>query len=214
MKWQEDLFRDIRTGTAYDDQDSGTEIPHPSGAHWDWNWDEVTDQNRAYLRERFLRVKNNCPAILEIGVNRETNGEKTSTGILLTNKNPDTIYIGIDIDDKSSLDDPVNNVFTICSSSMDVENNLEKIRKLGIKEFGFIFIDGWHSINAVLTEWEYTRMLSPNGIVGFHDTSCHPGPYHFLNNMNTDIWQVEPNLCPQDHGIGFAQRKWVAQRKF
>jgi predicted O-methyltransferase YrrM len=206
MKWEEDLTQDIRTNTAFDDSDGNDgRIQTPEG--WATPPMEVMDDNRAALKDRFLRVRDNCQAILEIGVSRETNGEQTTTGILLANKHPDTIYVGIDIDDKSYLNDPSKNIYTIKASSMDLESNLAKIAEFGVKEFGFIFIDGWHSINAVITEWEYTTLLSQHGIVGLHDTSQHPGPYYFVKALNKDRWHVEENVCPTNHGIGFAWRK-------
>jgi len=59
----------------------------------------------------------------------------------------------------------------------------------------------------VLIDWEYTELLSQDGIVGFHDTSAHPGPYWFMKNLNTEKWNVEENVCPADHGVGFASKK-------
>lgn len=206
MRWEQDLIKDIRTNSEFDNSDSNDgRIKPPEG--WTWPSMEVSDCNRESLKERFLRVKDNCPAILEIRVNREINGEYTTTGILLNNKNTETVYVGIDIDDKSYLNNQDRNIFTIKNTSMDVENNILKIKEFGVKEFGFIFIDGWHSINAVITEWEYTQLLAPHGIVGFHDTTQHPGPHYFVRNLNKDIWHVEENTCPFDHGIGFAWRK-------
>jgi cephalosporin hydroxylase len=208
MKWNQDLTTDIRTHSEFDDTDNNDgriSVPgwtHPSNSPHI----EVTDANILALQERFLRVRDNCKAILEIGVSREGNA-KTTTSIFLNNKHPDTIYIGIDMDDKSHLNDPAKNIHTIQASSFDVESNLEKIRALGVTEFGFIFIDGWHSINAVLTEWEYTNLLSANGIVGFHDTTQHPGPHYFIKALNKSIWEVEENLCPDDYGIGFTWKK-------
>ena len=79
-------------------------------------------------------------------------------------------------------------------------------KELGITQFDFIFIDGWHSINAVMTEWEYTRLLSPTGIVGFHDTNYHPGPKEFVDAINQEKWNVA-KVCPDDYGISFAWRK-------
>jgi predicted O-methyltransferase YrrM len=84
---------------------------------------------------------------------------------------------------------------------------MQIFKDLGITEFGFIFIDGWHSINQVLTDWEYTALLSPNGIVGLHDVSSHPGPNSVIKAINKDIWEVEENTCPYDHGVGFAWKK-------
>lgn len=205
MKWQKDLIKDIRTLTSYDDQDGSDEkIPHPY-AHL-WPWDEVTDANRKAITERFLRVRDTCAAILEIGVCR--NGGNSFTHCLLENKKPETIYVGIDLDDKSFLNNKEKNIYTIKNTSSDVEGNLKKMKEeFGVTELGFIFIDGWHSINQVLIDWEYTQLLSPNGIVGFHDTSVHPGPYNFVKALNRDIWEVEENLCPTDYGIGFCWKK-------
>lgn len=204
-KWEEDLTHDIRTNSSFDDSDfEHGRMPQQEG--WTYPSIEVSSDNCAALKERLLRVRDNCQAILEIGVNRESNKE-TTTSIILDNKHPDTIYIGIDILDKSYLNDPSKNIYTIQASSMEVESNIAKILELGIKEFGFIFIDGWHSINAVLTEWEYTSLLAPHGIVGFHDTTVHPGPNYFINALNKDKWNVEENVCPNDWGIGFAWRK-------
>jgi predicted O-methyltransferase YrrM len=206
MRWIEDLTHDIRTLSGFDDSDENDgRIQKPHG--WVYPPMEVMDDNREALKERFLRVKDNCQAILEIGVSRETNGEQTTTGILLNNKHPNTIYIGIDVNDKSYLNDPSKNIYTIQASSMSVESNLAKIKEFGVTQFGFIFIDGWHSINAVLTEWEYTQLLAPNGIVGWHDTTQHPGPHYFVKALNKDKWHVEENVCPTNHGIGFAWRK-------
>lgn len=203
MKWEQDLIKDIRTGTEYDDRDGDSGIPHPNGHLWPWQ--EVTVANRAALTDRFLRVRDNCQAILEIGVCR--NKDDSFTHRFLENKKPETIYVGIDLDDKSFLNDPDKNIWTIQGSSSSIPEAMEIFKDLGITEFGFIFIDGWHSINQCLLDWEYTQLLAPNGIVGFHDTSAHPGPYHFIKNLNKDIWEVEENVCPEDHGIGFAWRK-------
>jgi len=206
MKWEQDLFNDIRTFTEFDNSDGGQDrVIIPPG--WQMPQTEVTEANRAALLERFLRVRDNCPAILEIGVARETNADQTTTGIFLKNKRPETKYVGIDLDDKSHLNDPANNVFTIQNNSMDLETNFAIFKDIGIEEFGFIFIDGWHSINAVMIEWEYTRMLTRNGIVGFHDTTQHPGPHYFVKALKKSIWNVEENVCPNDYGIGFAWMK-------
>lgn len=202
MKWQEDLIKDIRTNTPFDDEDGG--VPHPMG-YCSWFRGEFTKENSDMLNNIFMQVKDGCPAILEIGVCR--NDQASSTWTFLKNKNPETIYIGIDLDDKSFLNDPANNVYTIRASSSDFDANMEIIKSLGVTKFGFIFIDGWHSINQVLKDWEYTSILSSDGIVGFHDTSAHPGPVAFMQAINKDIWYVEENLCPEDHGIGFVWKK-------
>lgn len=197
MKWTDDLSYDIKTYTDFDDQDwPDVYCSSPT---------EVTDCNRAALLERFLRVKDTAKAVLEIGVCR--NKEDSFTHVFLKNKNSKTIYVGIDLDDKSFLNDKENCIYTIQGTSSDVENNMNLCRNFGVEQFDFIFIDGWHSINQVLIDWEYTRWLSPTGIVGFHDTSGHPGPRRFVSALDKNKWNVEENLCVFDYGIGFTWKK-------
>jgi hypothetical protein len=198
MKWTTDLIKDIRTNTSFDDVDAGTR----SCTH------EVSDGNRYALLENFIKVRNNCSAILEIGVNRNGNGSFTQ--ILLKNKLKSTIYLGVDINDKSFLNSSYENIFTIQENSTNLNNVMRYAKSIGIVEFDFIFIDGDHSINQVLRDWEYTNFLSRIGIVGFHDTAYHSGPNAFVNAMNLGIWNIVPNACnnnPDDYGIGFAWKK-------
>ena len=76
-----------------------------------------------------------------------------------------------------------------------------------MQQLDFIFIDGWHSINQVYKDWDYTQLLHPKGIVVFHDTSAHPGPALFIRHLNKDKWVVHENLCPKDFGLGYCYRK-------
>jgi len=204
MKWEQDLIKDIRTGTAWDDSDGneGNRISRESVSTYTHR--EVTDCNRHALTEKFLTVRDNARAVMEIGVCR--NQEESFTYCFLNNKKLETIYIGIDMEDKSFLNDSGKNIYTIQRTSSDVDSNIEQMKSLGITELDFILIDGLHSINQVLIDWEYTRLLSPNGIVAFHDVSEHPGPYEFIRNLNTDIWNTEI-LCKTDWGIGFSWKK-------
>ena len=198
MKWPWDLDRDIRTMSPQDNVDQGDSAYHGERG-------EFTEENRIALTEQFLSIRDNCSAILEIGVCR--NNEASSTYCFLNNKKDETVYVGIDLENKSFLTNPDKNIYTFETNSSQVEDNLKLFRNLNIEKFDFIFIDGWHSINQVLTDWEYTRMLSDHGIVGFHDTNYHPGPSAFLKAINRDKWHVEDNLCPNDYGIGFVRRK-------
>ena len=206
MQWEQDLVSDIRTHSGFDYLDfHDGRIKTPPG--WVWPPQEVMDDNRAALLDRFSRIQNQCPAILEVGVSREENNSVTTTDIFLKNKKESTFYVGLDIDDKTYLDDSSKNIFTIKSDSAMVDSNLKIFKSLGISQFGFIFIDGWHSIDYVLHEWEYTKLLAPNGIIGFHDTTQRPGPYYFIRVLRRDVWHVEENVCLSNHGIGFAWRR-------
>lgn len=198
MKWERDLIRDIRTHSAYDDVDA----PPYGFASF-----EISNCNAHAVYQRFLSVKDRCRAILEIGV--ANNGDSSITNILLANKLDSTIYVGIDIKDKTHINNTSKNIHTIQNDSMNYNDNLAKIRSFGVDQFDFIFIDGWHSINHMLGDWEYTNLLSNFGIVGIHDVRIHPGPSYFIKSMNTAIWNVEENVCctGEDWGIGFASKK-------
>jgi hypothetical protein len=197
MKWQQDLIKDIRTHSAYDDVDDPP---------WGLAPFELSDCNLNAVKERFLSVRDNCRAILEIGVNN--NGDRSITQLLLSLKSDSTIYIGIDIRDKSYLNNPEKNIYTIQCDSAQVEHNIQRIKELDVEQFDFMFLDGWHSINHMLADWEYTRLLSDGGIVGIHDTRIHPGPYRFVNALDKNFWEVEENVCRvgQDWGVGFVRK--------
>jgi len=127
----------------------------------------------------------------------------------LDNKLDETVYIGLDLNDKSYLNDESKNIFTLQADSSDTESVMNFIQSKGISEIDFIFIDGWHSINQVMKDWEYTKYLSDFGIVGFHDTASHPGPHSFINALDKTKWNIVENPCSNnqnDWGVGFAWR--------
>lgn len=198
MKWEQDLVRDIRTHSGYDDVD---------GPEWGYSTIELSDCNLVAVEQRFLSIQNRCRAILEIGIHRNAN--RSVAEVFFKHKLDSCIYVGIDIDDKSYLNDPAKNIYTIKNDSSNYEQNMQIIRSLGVTQFDFIFIDGWHSINQCLRDWEYTNILSDYGIVGFHDVRIHPGPYKFITALDTNKWHVEDNVCRygSDWGIGFARKK-------
>ena len=209
MKWEQDLTKDIRTFTDFDDQDGGVSHPLGYGHSFDSGGNiicpkEVTDCNRYHLLDQFNKVFDNCDAILEIGIGR--NADESFAHVFFKNKKKDTVYIGLDIDDRSFLRDSENNIHTIQNNSSYYQENVEIFKTIGVDKFDFIFIDGWHSINQVLADWEYTNLLADGGIVGFHDTSCHPGPNNFVRALDRNKWDVIENCCPEDWGIGFVRK--------
>jgi cephalosporin hydroxylase len=211
MKWEQDLVRDIRRNNGTDDRDFPDMCHDASIPNTSWPFYAIpknnSDENQKELLNRFMSVRDNCRAILEIGISRE--GADSFTNIFLRNKRPETIYIGIDIEDKSYLNNPSQNVFTIRGSSTDYEGCMNICRSHGVTELDFIFIDGLHSVNQVLLDWEYTKVLSHAGIVGFHDTQYHPGPTLFVNALDTNKWHVDAQVVNniKDWGIGFAWQK-------
>jgi hypothetical protein len=198
-KWHEDVTDDL---IEFDGDLENNGMIHPNGYAGGW---EVSLCNLEQLKNQFMRVRDRCRAIIEIGVHR--NDERSQTHVFLNNKLPETKYFGIDIVDKSFLNDPSKNIFTIQSDSSHTDKIWEWIQSHGVTELDFIYIDGYHSINQVKRDWEFTRYMSSYGIVGFHDTTCHPGPKEFVRVLDRNKWIVEENVCPDDWGIGFAWKK-------
>lgn len=135
---------------------------------------EATPRNLKKLEEIFLLKKQACRLILEIGVCR--NGEGSFTHVFLNHKRDQTTFLGIDIDDKSFLDDPQKNIYTLRTDSTNQSGIRVKIQELGHHHIDVLFIDGWHSVNMVINDWKYADLLADDGMVIMHDTNCHPGP--------------------------------------
>jgi len=165
---------------------------------------EVSSNNYSLMEE--LAKKYTKDGVVEIGVNR--NGAGSFTWALLNNKPKTTIYLGIDIDDKSSINDRGNSVYTIQANSFDHENIRKYMKQIGLSKISLLFIDGWHSVNAVINDWKYSDLLAEDGIVVFHDTNFHPGPTIFLDAIDNSIFKVERYFADQldDCGMGVAYR--------
>ena len=206
---QKYLTQDIRLGNPEDnDKDWINTYPNPFELVGN---KEFSMCNQAALTEEFSKVKDQTKVIVEIGVSRVTYNQtydQTSTSIFLRHKNPETIYLGIDIDDKTFLQGLERNVFTLQSKSEYYERVKAKLDSLKITQIDFLFIDGWHSINQVIDELWYVNFMKPGGVIGFHDTNYHPGPSQIIKNLNPNIFEVK-QLCQQqdDWGIGFAKIK-------
>ena len=201
------LTKDIRLSNPEDnDKDWINTFPNPFELVGN---KEFSMCNQAALTEEFLKVKDQTKVIVEIGVSRLTNiqsYEQTSTSIFLNYKNPETIYLGIDIDDKSFLKGP--NVHTLQAKSEDYTTVLNKFKSLGIYNIDFLFVDGWHSINQVIDELWYVDFMESGGVVGYHDTNFHPGPRRIINALRPTIFNTT-KCCTQqnDWGVGFAKIK-------
>jgi len=196
------LTKDIRTfNQSFDDRDTPD--------FWINSEREFSDCNQESLKKEFLKVKDQTKVIVEIGVSRLTSMqsyEQTSTSILLNYKNPETIYLGIDIDDKSFLKGP--NVHTLQAKSEDYTTVLNKFKSLGIYNIDFLFVDGWHSINQVIDELWYVDFMKSGGVVGYHDVNFHPGPSRIINALRPTIFNTTKYCTQQnDWGVGFAKIK-------
>jgi hypothetical protein len=173
---------------------------------------EFSSDNQEVLETYFLDFLNHTKkdriVIVEIGVSRNAY-ENTSVSVFLKNKRPQDVYFGIDIDDKSFLDDVTKNIHTVRCPSENMDKVLEKMSDLGIYDIDILMIDGWHSINQCYFEWEnYTQLLASGGMVFMHDTNFHPGPYFLVDSIDVNQYDVYKHLWDiQDWGISVAVKK-------
>jgi hypothetical protein len=164
---------------------------------------EVSDQNFQLMDS--LAKKYSTYGIMEIGVSR--NGDRSFTRALLNNKPDNVPYLGVDLDDKTYLNNVDKNIFTIKENSFNQESVRKYIKEIGMEKISILFIDGWHSVNAVINDWLYSDMLSENGIVVFHDTNYHPGPAVFLPAIDSELFRVEYCFENQaDYGMAIAYK--------
>jgi len=142
MQWEHDLTKDIRFHSSDDDVDG---VLTHLGFHWA-NTVEFSSENHRALQTAIDDCNPSPKHFLEIGVHR--NGQQSSTHTILRNVPAGGIYhLGVDLEDKSFLDDPLRSIHTIQTSSSNFEVVVSKLKILEVETLDFIFIDGWHSIN-------------------------------------------------------------------
>jgi hypothetical protein len=126
---------------------------------------------------------------------------------MLLNK-PDNIkYLGVDLDDKTYLDSKEKNTYTIKENSFNIESVKNYAKEIGMEKISILFIDGWHSLNAVINDWKYVDMLSDDGIVILHDSNYHPGPTVFVEAIDKSQFRVEKHFQFQDdYGVTIAYK--------
>lgn len=156
--------------------------------------------NREVLLKEFLKIKDKVKTILEIGVARIKNGASmstVSTGVFIEEKNANTYYVGVDIEDRSFVQGP--NVFTLKTSSSQTEKILDFINdKTGSKVIDVLFIDGWHSVEQILNDWKFAKYVSKGGLVFVHDTNRHPGPVELIKAVDRDVFSVKKYCESED----------------
>lgn len=168
---------------------------------------EFSKQNQLLLKDILIKNKDKINNVLEIGVSRSVNN--SSTKIIFDHKCIDCKYLGVDIEDKSFLDNPNKNINTIKVDSINRKTVFEKMKSLGINYFDLILIDGWHSVSSVINDWHYSQLLSENGIVILHDTSCHPGPFLLFGAIDEALYEKQKffNDSISDWGMAVIQKK-------
>ena len=167
---------------------------------------EFSPANQEVLKQALLSVQDpRC--IVEIGVQRNPLPE-SSTGILLHHKPTECVFIGVDIEDKSHLADIHARIYTLKTDSADRARAFALMDELNLNRIDFLFIDGWHSVNQCLADWQYVERLSPDGVVVMHDTNGHPGPVAVFEAIDESMFE-KVKYCAEgpDWGISVVRRR-------
>ena len=179
---------------------------HPVDVNW---WElprlEVSDCNLAVVQQAVAELGLNLAAALEIGVNR--NGERSMSRIIMDQRPPGSFYLGVDIEDKSYLDDETANTWTIQCSSAERERVTDKMRSNGVGVLDLIMIDGWHSVNQCVNDWQFTERLTDHGIVMLHDTNWHPGCIALWDAIDENAWIKQRYCTENDFGIATFKKR-------
>ena len=166
---------------------------------------EVTDDNLEVVRRVVLELGTNLAAALEIGVNR--NGDRSMSRIIMDQRPKGSFYLGVDIEDKSYLDDEAANTWTMRTSSAERAAILDRMRELGVGLLDLIMIDGWHSVNMCVNDWQFTERLTDHGTVLLHDTNWHPGCIALFEAVDENLW-IKQRLClADDFGIAIFKKR-------
>jgi predicted O-methyltransferase YrrM len=167
---------------------------------------EFSPANQEVLSQALVSLPNpRC--IVEIGVQRNPLPE-SSTGILLRHKPADCVFIGVDIEDKSHLEDPAAHIYTLKMDSANRAEVFALMDELKVERIDFLFIDGWHSVNQCLADWRYVERLSSGGVVVMHDTNVHPGPVAVFEAIDENLFEKTKH-CTEgpDWGISVVRRR-------
>lgn len=167
-------------------------------------WSKIDGNSDANLRSLKQIISNiHLKNIVEIGIYRDN---RSFTNILLNNKSKDGIYCGIDIDDKSSLNDIENNIYTLQCNSWDQGIIRTYLSKIGIEEVSLLLIDGFHGIDNVINDWMYSDLVKVGGVVVLHDTNYHPSSL-IVDAIDTEFYLIDKHcITNYDWGLTAAYK--------
>ena len=150
--------------------------------------------------------------ILEIGINVYQKPLLSTTRAILEEKHCDCVYLGVDINDKSTINSPTENIHTMIIDSQLRHQIREYMLALGMSTIDLLMIDGDHSIDMTINDWCFTEFLSPFGVVIMHDTNIHIGPKAVFDAIDETLFNKQlmsdkmiDGKFP-DYGIGTARR--------
>jgi len=165
--------------------------------HIDLIKDSITDQTRG---------------ILEIGINVYSKPLLSTTRAVLEQKHNDCVYLGLDVRDKSSINNTDKNVSTMVVDSKLRHTVRERMLELGMSTIDLLIIDGDHSIDMAINDWCFSEFLSPFGAVILHDTNVHTGPralFDAIDELSFEKRLISGDMVKgmfPDYGIGIARR--------
>jgi len=148
-------------------------------------------------------------AILEIGI-AAYGPEHSMTTRVLAAKEPWVPYLGIDLADRSQIDDEYARTYTLRLNSN--KHAIINACLYGLTDFerpiSLLIIDGDHSVKGALNDWKYAELLAPSGVCLIHDTNSHPGPIALVAAIDRKKFDVvEPLASAVDFGIAIVRRK-------
>lgn len=150
--------------------------------------------------------------VLEIGINVYKKPLLSTTRAILDNKQDSCVYLGVDINNKSAIDDSEKNIHTIMENSIFRNKIRQRMLEFGMSTIDLLLIDGDHSIKMSINDWCFSEFLSPFGIVIIHDTNVHSGPRALFDAIDETSFnkeligsEMKSGKFP-DYGIGIARR--------
>ena len=151
-------------------------------------------------------------SIMEIGVWAGRTAEHSSTDCILGAKPPGCRYVGVDIRDAGRRQhvETVGDEFCrfIQADSSDREA-IEREMPEDTRPLDLLFIDGRHSLNQCLRDWQYAEWVRPGGVVLLHDVNRHPGPPLLFEAVDEELFD-KADLFPGDHadyGMALLRRR-------
>lgn len=165
------------------------------------NATEVSDCNQRVLINAMQSMGSDCKHILEIGVNR--NGDRSFTRVIADHREPNSTYVGVDKEPREGVHDPnIRSYFLQCDSH-DQAQVRSYLKEVGMDSLDLIMIDGWHSVNTTVNDWEYVDMLRVGGIVVLHDTNTHPGPVALFDAVDERKFEKH-RYCTAENDMGIS----------
>lgn len=164
---------------------------------------EVSPESYELVKSELKNYKN-CKAILEIGIFQNIKG---FSYLLSMEKDPNTIYVGLDREERRYLGQPVDNIFIIKSDSIEREFVKQELKNYGVDKLSILFIDGFHSLNMVINDFQYGELLEPGGLIFLHDTNFHPGPNLVFHAIDETVYKKELYFDkPDDYGLAILRK--------